>query len=142
MDIQIRKAKKEELAFSQERLKKYVLDSTNIDWEQFFVARLKDKNVAFGRIIDYADSFEIASLGVDYYHRKKSIGKIMLTYLVEKAKRKDSRKPIYGVTHIEHFLAACGFIEVKDNYPDYLDYKRKYICRLDESNFKVMKWSG
>lgn len=142
MDIEISKAEKKDFPYIREKIMKYVLDSSNMDWRQFFVARMKENVVAFGRIIDYGEFFEIASLGVDWYHRKKGIGKKMVFFLVQETKTRDSRKPIYGVTHVDGFVAGCGFVEVKDNYPDYLDYKRKYICRLDESRIKIMKWVG
>lgn len=142
MEIEISKAKQEDFSYIQEKIEKFLLDSTNIDWKQFFVARIRGKKiVSFGRIINHGDFFEIASLGVDYYHRRRGIGRSMLAFLVEEARRMDIKKPIYGVTHLEQFLATCGFIRVKDNYPEYLNYKRKYICRLDESKISVMKWS-
>lgn len=142
MDIQICKAETEDLPFTEEKLKNYILDSTVVDWTQFFAARIKDKTIAFGRIIDHGDFFEIASLGIDYYYRKRGIGRKVLSFLVQEARKGDPQKPIYGITHLKQFLAGCGFIQVKDNYPDYLDYKRKHICKLDESRFTVMKYSG
>lgn len=142
MDVEISKARKEDFPYIREKIRKYALDSKDIDWPQFFVARLKDKVVAFGRIIDFGEFFEIASLGVDWYHRKKGIGKKVLSFLVQEIRRRNKRKPIYGVTHVGGFVAGCGFVEVKDNYPDYLDYKRKHLCRLDESKIKIVKWSG
>ena len=142
MDIQISKAKKEDFPYIQEKIRKYLLDPTNIHWEQFFVAKMKDKIVAFGRIIDHGHFFEMASLGVDYYHRKKGLGKKMLSYLVQQARGKDAGKPIYGVTHVPGFVRGCGFVPVRGNYPDYLDYKRKHICHLDRSKITVVKWRG
>lgn len=142
MDIQIRKAETKDLPFIEEKLKNYILDSTAIDWTQFFAARIKDKTVAFGRIIDHGDSFEIASLGVDYYHRKRGIGRKITSFLVQEIRKRDPQKPIYGVTHLKQFLVGCGFTQVEDNYPDYLDHKRKHICKLDESRFTVMKYNG
>ena len=85
---------------------------------------------------------EVASLGVDYYHRGKGIGKKMLSFLVQESRRKGDQKPVYGVTHIERFVTSCGFMPVEDNYPDYLDYKRKCLCRLDESRISIVKWNG
>jgi hypothetical protein len=66
----------------------------------------------------------------------------MLSFLVQEAKKRDSQKPIYGVTHVPKFASACGFIPVKADYPDYLDYKRKHICKLDQSRISIMKWRG
>ena len=141
-DIKISKAKWEDFSYIQEKIKKYLLDGSNIDWWQFFILRIADQTVAFGRIIDHGDFFEIASLGVDYCHRKNGLGKKMLSYLAQEAGRKDRRKPIYGVTHVPGFAAACGFVRVEDNYPDYLDYKCKHICHLGESKISIVKWRG
>jgi len=141
MDAKIAKAKKKDFPYIREKLRKYLLDSTNVHWAQFFVVKIRDTVVSFGRIIDHGHFFEIASLGVDYYHRKKGVGKKMLAYLVQEARRLDGQKPIYGVTHVERFVGTCGFVRVESNYPDYLEYKRKYMCRLDESRISIMKWS-
>ncbi len=142
MDIKISKAREKDFPYILGKIEKYLLDSTNIHWRQFFVARIKDSVISFGRIIDHGDFFEIASLGVDYYHRKKGIGAKLLNFLVQEAKRRGFRKPIYGVTHVEQFVSTCGFIPIEDNYPAYLDFKRKHICQLDESRLRVMKWCG
>lgn len=140
-DLKISRAEKKDFPYIQEKIVKYCLDSENIEWTQFFVARMEDKIVAFGRIIDRGDTLEIASLGVDYYHRKKGIGKKMVLFLIQEAKRKDPEKPIYGVTHVKGFVGKCGFTEVKDNYPVYFDEKRRH-CKLDASKISVMKWNG
>lgn len=142
MDVKISKAKQEDFSYIQEKLGKYLLDSTNADWRDFFVARLKGKIVAFGRIIDHEEFHEIASLGVDYYQRKKSLGKKMLSFLIQEARRIDAGKPIYGVTHVPEFVASCGFIPIKEGYPEHLDYKRKHGCHLEESKISIVKWQG
>ena len=80
-EIKIERAKKEDWPYIQEKLKKYILDATDANWQQFFVAKNNDKTVAFGRIKDYGECFEIASLGVDYYHRGKGIGSKMILFL-------------------------------------------------------------
>ena len=139
--MEIGRAKKEDFSYIREKIQKYLLDSTGINWRQFFVGRIKDKTVSFGRVIDHGDFFEVASLGVDYYHRKKGIGRRMLNHLVREAGRMDRQKPIYGVTHLAPFLRSCGFILVKDACPDYLEHKRKNICRLDASMISIMKWN-
>ncbi len=141
MDVEISKARKEDFPYIQEKIGKYLLDGQNIHWQEFFVARIKEKVVSFGRILDHGDSFEIASLGVDYYQRKKGIGKSMLSFLIRQAKKIDVHKPIYGVTHLPEFVGSCGFVEVTSDYPGYLAHKRKYGCHLDQSKIKIVKWS-
>ncbi|MBN3038880.1 MAG: GNAT family N-acetyltransferase [Candidatus Omnitrophica bacterium] len=138
--MEIAEAKKEDLSYIKEKIDKYLLDATNMDWKQFFVVRLKGKVVAFGRIIDRGECFEVASLGVDYYHRKKGIARKLVSYLISRARKIDPQKPIYAVTHLPAFAQACGFTLVEGDYPRILDHKIKHHCRLDASRIKVLRW--
>ncbi len=137
-DVTICKAQKQDADYIEEKLQKYVLDSTNATWQQFFVAKHNHKTVAFGRIIDHRDFFEIASLGVDYYYRKRGIGVKMLSFLIEVAKRINPEKPIYAVTHRPGFAEKVGFHEVQTG-PEPLEYKRLHKCKLDVSKNKIMR---
>lgn len=137
-DLKIKKAEEKDRPYIEEKLKNYLLDSANVSWEQFFVVRNNDKTVAFGRVIDHKDYFEIASLGVDYYYRGKGIGVKLLRFLTEEARRKDARKPIYGVTHRPGFFKKVDFKEV-DKFPEALEYKRTHKCRLHPSKIKIVK---
>ena len=137
--LEIGRAEKEDMSYIEEKLQKYVLDSTNISKQQFFVAKVNAQIVAFGRVIDHGEFFEIASVGVDYYHRRRGFGTRMLKFLIEEAKRINFRKPIYAVTHLPEFLKKGGFQEV-DICPRPIDYKRKYICKLHESKIKIMEY--
>jgi len=130
--------RREDIPYIEERLKKYLLDTTGIDWQQFFVARLKNRPVAFGRIIDLGEYFEIASLGVDYYQRKKGIGAKMLQFLLAEAKKRNADKDVYIVTHIPGFFKRYGFEEVTE-CPAYLNQKREGKCHLDKSMITIMK---
>ena len=126
--IEIRRAKEEDWLYIKEKIQKYLLDATNTSWQQFFVLKSDAKTVAFSRLLDHKAYFEIASLGVDYYYRKKGFGTKMLEFLIEEAKRISPEKPIYGVTHKPEFLQNVGFEEVSE-YPEYLDYKKNHICK-------------
>lgn len=139
MSIAILRAAKEDMPYIEEKMHKYLLDSTNVSWQQFFVVKNDGKTVAFGRILDHGEFLEPASLGVDYYYRKKGIGAKLLKFLIKEAKRLDPAKPIYGVTHRPSFLEQCGFKEIY-SYPDKLEYKRNHICKLDRSKIKIMKY--
>ena len=139
--IEICRAKQGDMPYIREKMQKYMLDAVDIDIQQFFVAKNISQAVAFGRIIDHGEFFELASLGVDYYHRKKGTGTKMLKFLIEQARIQDPQKPIYGVTHRPGFLKKSGFEET-DVYPECLEHKRKHICKLDKSKIKIMKQTG
>ena len=136
--VTIQPAEKTDFPYITAKLKNYILDATAVRWQDFFVARLGRKIVAFGRIIDHGEYFELASLGVDYYHRKKGIGIKMLHFLKEKAKKLDPEKPMYGVTHRPGFLQKVGFEEIEKG-PEALEYKKYKKCILPPSKRKIMK---
>ena len=140
IQIEISRAQEQDMSFIKERLSMYLLDGTNIECSQFFIARKDGKKVAFARILDHDDYFELASLGVDYYHRSKGIGTKVTAFLIEEAKRLDQGKPIYGVTHRESFLKNLGFEEVS-TCPEYLSYKKNHICKYPHK-IKIMKFRG
>lgn len=137
-DIKIEKAQESDWPYIQEKLDKYALDATEAKRHQFFVAKLDGKTVAFTRIIERGDAIELASMGVDYYQRGKGIGKRLLKFLIEEAKRLYPDKPIFGVTHRPGFLKPFGFKEVKEA-PEALKYKKHYECVLDPSKIKIMR---
>jgi len=137
-NIIIQRAQEEDWPYIQEKLVKYALDGTNASWQDFFVARFSDRTVGFTRILDYGDFFELASMGVDYYHRKKGIGKKMLSFLIDEVKRIDPKKPVYGVTHRPGFLSPFGFKEV-DEAPEEMVHKKHHKCVLEPSKIKIMK---
>ena len=137
-EIKIEKATKEDFPYIKEKLKNYILDSYNISWKQFFVAKNNSKTVAFGRIKNHKDYFEIASLGVDYYYRKKGIGLKMLSFLTEKAKKLNRQKPIYAISHIPDFIKKAGFKEVTIA-PSILEYKKKTTCKLNPASSRILK---
>ncbi len=140
LEIQICRAEEKDWPYICQKLKNYLLDASNADWSQFFVLKNGGKTVAFARMIDHGEYLEFASLGVDYYHRKKGLGTKMLKFLIQEAKESYSLKPIYSVTHRPEFIGSVGFEEV-DSYPEYLQYKRKYRCKLDESRIKIMRYN-
>jgi len=137
-EIKIEKAKKEDWPYIQEKLKNYILDATDANWQQFFVAKNSGKTVAFGRIKDHKEYFEIASVGVDYYHRGKGIGNRILLSLIEEAKKLHPEKPIYGISHKPGFLKKAGLEEVEDA-PSALEHKKKTTCKIDPANSRIMK---
>ena len=87
--VEIRRAEEKDFPYIQEKLKKYILDKINASWQQFFVAKNKDKTVGFARIIEHDNFREIASVGVDYYHRRKKVGSSVVLFLTKEGKKKN-----------------------------------------------------
>ncbi|MFC1570667.1 GNAT family N-acetyltransferase [Candidatus Omnitrophota bacterium] len=141
MDVIIERATENDQAYIDERIRKDLLDPEDATWDKFFVAKFNGKTVAFGRVIDHGGYLEIASLGVDYYHRKRGLGLRMLEFLLQAALDMDAGKDIYGVTHIPGFLNKVGFSEVSTG-PTEMEHKRHNKCKLDASKIKIMKYEG
>ncbi|MEA3489392.1 MAG: GNAT family N-acetyltransferase [Candidatus Omnitrophota bacterium] len=139
-NITIQPAEKKDWPYIREKLQKYILDADGATWQKFFVAKNCGRTVAFGRIIDHGGYFEIGSLGVDYYHRRKGLGIKLLKFLVEEAKRLDGRKEIYGVTHRPEFVRKAGFEEIASG-PEALEHKKRHKCK-DPSRISIMKFKG
>jgi N-acetylglutamate synthase-like GNAT family acetyltransferase len=137
-EIKIERAKKKDWPYIREKLKNYILDATDTHWKRFFVAKNNNKTVAFGRIKDYGEYFEIASIGVDYYHRGKGIGTKMILFLVDEAKRINPGKQIYGISHRPNFLKKAGFEEIS-SAPEALEHKKKTTCKFDPANSRIME---
>ena len=137
-NITIQRAEEKDWAYIQERMRKDLLDAENADWPQFFVARNGNKTLAFGRIIDHGSYFEIATMGVDYDHRRKGIGLKLLNFLVREARKKDPSKDIYGVTNRPEFVSRGGFREIEGKGPEAIEYKKYNKCK-DPSKISIMK---
>jgi len=138
MDVTIQRAQKHDQNYIDERIRKDLLDPEDATWDKFFVTKYNEKTVAFGRVVDHGQYLEIASLGVDYYFRKKGIGTKMLNYLIQEAVGMEPAKDIYGVTHLPAWLEKAGFEEVPTG-PKELEYKRHHKCKLDATKIKIMK---
>ena len=136
--IAIQSAGPEDLAYIKEKIRKYLLDDTDIQLEHFCVAKKKGKTIGFGRLLDHGDFFELASLGVDYYYRKKGIGTQLTQFFIDAVRNQQADKPMYLVTHVPEYFNRFGFREVKA-YPHYLRKKRN-ACRLDRSKITIMRF--
>ncbi|MFH1646054.1 MAG: GNAT family N-acetyltransferase [Candidatus Omnitrophota bacterium] len=135
-NIVITRAAKEDAPYIEEKLKNYLLDAADARWQDFFVLKADGKTVSFARILDRGDYVEIASLGVDYYHRDKGYGVMMLKFIAEEAKKQFPSKKIYGVTHRPGFLKKIGFVESEEE-PEEL--KIKQDNSKDPSKVKIMR---
>jgi N-acetylglutamate synthase-like GNAT family acetyltransferase len=138
-NIRIRSAQPSDWKSIEEMLRKYWLDAQDASWEKFFVAEGGGKVLGCGRIIDHTHYLEVASLGVNYYHRKKGIGTLILRFLIEEARKMSPDKGIYLVTHRPGFFRRVGFRPLTENIPEDLEYKRQHKCRIGPDKIKIMK---
>ncbi|MDP8298537.1 MAG: GNAT family N-acetyltransferase [Candidatus Tantalella remota] len=136
----IQRAAETDWPYIKEKLVKYMLDSDDADWPQFFVAKENDKTIAFARLKDHGSYFEPASVGVDYYHRKSGIGTEILTFLVGEARRLAPEKEIYAVTHRPEFLKKSGFEEISDG-PKEMEWKRQNKC-IHPEDAAILRYAG
>lgn len=139
-EIIIKKAEETDWPYIQEKMGKYLLDADNARWQDFFVVKNSGKTVAFARIIDHGEYVELASIGVDYYHRTEGHGVRLLSFLTKEATRLHPGKDIYGVTHRPGFVRKGGF-EAVETAPEALEYKKNHKCK-DPSRITIMKYKG
>jgi N-acetylglutamate synthase-like GNAT family acetyltransferase len=115
MKIEYRYSNPKDLEKIKELLSSESSDDKNIEKDDFLLALLNKKIVACIRIKDLSGNvLELSSLVVDKNFRNKGIGKIIVSELL----KKDKRRPIYLITKIEleNFYKSNEFmtIESKD----------------------------
>jgi len=111
------------------------LDLEDILWQQFVVAKKKGGVIGFGRLRNYSQCTEVATVGVTPKERNKGIGTSIVKELIRIAPSE-----IFVTCVIPGFFRKFGFDTVKQ-YPSVLQ-KKVDFCKLydfsDEQIF-VMK---
>lgn len=136
-NIKITKAGPEDFPYIQEKIEKYWLDNTEISFDQFIVAKNEQgKTIGFIRCVDHGTFYEPATLGVDYYWRRKGIGSMLFEYIIGIMKKD---KPIYVLTHLPEFFKRYNFVCV-DQYPPKIEQKINTVCRLSKDKLSVLQY--
>lgn len=119
-----------------ERLaRSFDLDLEEASWNQFIIAEKEGEIVGFGRLREYSDCTEIATVGVIHPERNKGIGSSIVNELIRKGP-----KEIYITCVIPGFFSRLGFQPVRQ-YPSVLR-KKVDFCKLynfTEEQVFVMK---
>lgn len=111
------------------------LDLEDVLWQQFIVAKKEESIIGFGRLRNYSQCTEVATVGVIQEERNKGIGTTIVKELIRLGPAE-----IYITCVIPKFFIRLGFQTVKE-YPFILQ-KKVDFCKLydfsDEQIF-VMK---
>ena len=134
-DIIIVPASEKELPVIEPIAKSFDLDWEDVSWKQFIVAKRAGSIIGFGRLRDYSECTEAATIGVVHSERKKGVGTSIVNELI-----RIGPKEIFVTCVIPDFFSRLGFQQVKQ-YPSVLQ-KKVDFCKLydfkDEQIF-VMK---
>ena len=135
IDVLVSPACEKDLPVIVQLAKSFNLDCEDFLWKQFVVAKSNDTIIGFGRLRDYPDCTEVATVGVIHEERNKGIGTSIVNKLIQ-----TGPKEIFVTCVILNFFSRLGFEAVKQ-YPAVLQ-KKVDFCKLydfcDEQIF-VMK---
>lgn len=113
------------------------LDIVDISWKQFVVAKKGNRIIGIGRLREYPECTEVATVGVTEPERHKGIGTALVNELI-----RTGPAILYVACVIPEFFLRFGFEKVKQ-YPPVLQ-KKVDFCKLydfkDEQIF-IMKIS-
>ena len=116
--------------------KKFDLDCEDLSWKQFVAAKNNETLIGFGRLREYPECAEVATVGVIREERKCGVGSLLVKELIRLGP-----SDIFVVCVIPDFFHKLGFKIVKQ-YPSVLQ-KKVDFCKLydfsDEQIF-VMKF--
>ena len=102
----------------------YELDNRNLYKNEFTIALLNNKLVAFGRLREHNDCKELCSIGVIKKHRTQKIGSSLIKHMINNVPA-----PIYVVCIIPEYFKKFGF-KITRNYPLSIKNKMDY-CTND-----------
>jgi N-acetylglutamate synthase-like GNAT family acetyltransferase len=107
------------------------LDRENTSWEQFIVAKKGQTIIGFGRMRQYPECVEIATVGVITEEQKSGVGSMIIKELIRSGPRE-----IFVTCVIPDFFGKFGFQQVKQ-YPSVLQKKVDFCKSYDFSDEQV-----
>lgn len=123
MEIFVRSALGSDIKKIKPYLDEYGLDNENLDYRRFFVAEVLNELAGFGRIKQYGNICEIASIGVIEQFRRTGVGRKIIEKLIDIAPSEE----IWLTTIIPEYFEQFGFLE-EENVPDEILLKCERVC--------------
>jgi N-acetylglutamate synthase-like GNAT family acetyltransferase len=129
MEIFVRQAQESDIEKIKPYIDEYGLDNEDLDYRRFYIAIINNKLAGFGRLKQYDDVYELATIGVIKKFRRNGIGKKIIKELICVAPSKE----IWLTTIIPEYFEQFGFVE-DDNIPDEILLKCARVCgRLNKT---------
>jgi N-acetylglutamate synthase-like GNAT family acetyltransferase len=124
MNITIRPATPEDMAFISECIDRFSLDDEDLDYRQFVVAVDGAEIVGFGRIRPHKEVYELGCVGVKESRRNQGIGRMIVEHLINAFPSDD----VYITTDLIGYFERLGFRQIEHG-PKELIEKLKRVCR-------------
>lgn len=130
--VRIRHATEADMGFIEEKMKKYHLDTGDLDYREFAVATENSKIIGFGRLKKTETIYEIGCIVVIEEKRRKGVGQLILAHLMEYA----PVDKVYVMTDWKDYFNELGFTETKKT-KEYTDIVR-VLCGTDGQGKRVL----
>jgi N-acetylglutamate synthase-like GNAT family acetyltransferase len=124
MSPEIRPARREDMPFINECVRRFRLDNEALHAEQFMTVRQDGEIIAFGRIKPYADNvYELGCVGVVEGQRGRGLGRLVVQELIERF----PTDAVYVTTDLTEYFEKLGFTRT-DTLPRPLAEKIQTVC--------------
>ena len=124
MPHEIRPARREDMPFISECVRRFRLDNEALAAEQFITVRQDGEIIAFGRIKPYADDvYELGCVGVVEGQRGHGLGRLVVQELIERF----PTDAVYVTTDLTEYFEKLGFTRT-DALPRPLAEKIQTVC--------------
>ena len=124
MPHEIRPARREDMPFIRECVRRFRLDNETLDAKQFITVRQGEEIIAFGRIKPYGDEvYELGCVGVIEGQRGRGLGRLVVQELIERF----PTDAVYVTTDLAEYFEKLGFTRT-DTLPRPLAEKIQTVC--------------
>jgi N-acetylglutamate synthase-like GNAT family acetyltransferase len=115
--VKILHATEADMAFIEEQLKTNDIDTGNLDYNEFVVARENGQIVGFGRLRKTGGVYQIGCVVVVEDKRHRGVGSLIVKHLLDVS----SVNLVYIVTDLVDYFKSLGFEEMKEGSKELLD---------------------
>lgn len=129
--IEIKHATEMDMFFIEEMIRKHNLDSSDLHYSQFVIAKENGNLVGLGRMKKIGKAHEIGCITV--LEERKGVGALMLKHLLEVT----PVKMVYVTKDFKDVLREIGFSEMKEGSKKLLDELDK-ACKVNKKTDMII----
>jgi N-acetylglutamate synthase-like GNAT family acetyltransferase len=115
--VKILHATEADMAFIEEQMKRNSMDTGNLDYNEFVVARENGEIVGFGRLRKTGGFYHLGCVVVVEDKRHRGVGSLIVKHLLDFS----SVNLVYIVTDLVDYFKGLGFEEMKEGSKELLD---------------------